>query len=259
MRQQPQQNNSKIFWLAFGILSLGLTYFFMGGSDTPAAKTPKKLVKNTSVSGSADDQILPEDRTVKFEKLPMPTHDVFQPVIYHQATVGGAASSLINAIPPEYASGEADWVFTGTAQINNVPEANFENGKAGQFVQVERGQHWKSSVVSQIGADYVLLVGPNDQKKIPMPNDVVSAAPAAAAPSAAAPVAPVNPFMGAIGTDTTTTTTDDAAAALQQLNMGGGGGGRRGRGGGRGGGGGGGGRRGGGGGGFGGGGFGGGG
>jgi hypothetical protein len=228
MRQQPQQNNSKIFWLAFGILSFGLTYFFMGGSDAPAAKTPKKLVKNSSVSGSADDQILPEDYKVKFEKVPAPPHDVFQPVIYHQATIGGAGSSLINAIPPEYASGEADWVFTGTAEINSVPEANFENGKAGQFVQVERGEHWKSSVVSQIGPDYVLLVGPNDRKKIPMPNDVVSAAPAAPA-AAPAGVPPVNPFAGPIGADTNTTTDDAAAAALQQnLNMGGGGGRRRG-------------------------------
>ncbi|HEY3780825.1 MAG TPA: hypothetical protein VGL56_07065 [Fimbriimonadaceae bacterium] len=237
MRQQPQQSNSKIFWLAFGIISFGLTFYFMGGSDAPATTKTHKVVAKSSSSSTADDQLLPEDYKAKFDRMPATNTDIFKPVIYHQSSVVGAGSNLINAIPPEYASGEQNWVFTGTGEINSAKQANFENDKAGQFVEVNQGEHWKSSVVSEIGPDYVVLVGPNDKKKIPMPNDVVTAAPTVAANAAPANT-PVNPFAGPIGGAASAPATDDAAAAAaamqQNMNFGGGGGGRgrRGRGGG---------------------------
>ena len=56
--------------------------------------------------------------------------------------------------------GEANWRYTGTAQINGVREALLENSSTGESVFLRVGQSWKQAVLKKIENEAVVMTGP---------------------------------------------------------------------------------------------------
>jgi len=151
----------------------------------PAAPKASSKPKSSSLKPKAQDsEFTAEDYSRRYEPYTQAAKNVFMPA---GGSSAGTPLQRPDAIPPSFAANERDWMYTGTAEIDSVPVALFESAATREGVFLKQGEHWKSSVVMQIGPDFVVLAGadgetyrvkliPYDMAAAAGPLDVSSAA-----------------------------------------------------------------------------------
>src|SRR5579871_667163 len=85
-------------------------------STPPAKKAAPPMAKSNSKNA---DLYTKEDHTAKFSLVSESAKDVFKPIISaSKGSAGTAASSQVNVVPPEFAGGEPNWTYNGSAQVD---------------------------------------------------------------------------------------------------------------------------------------------
>ncbi len=194
------KNLSKPMQLALlAVLGIG-AYLALGtlsSPDTPRTAPKKVASKSTTKKGA--DLYTDEDAKVtqaSFDPVKGTPKDVFVPII--KKPVNGGKGSQVNVVPPEFAGGEPNWVYTGSAQIDGVLQALLQNNTTGDNVFLKVGDTWKGVSVEEITDDSLVLSSPElgIDKKLELPPDVVTGP--ASGPAGFAP-ASVGPLRGSIG------------------------------------------------------------
>lgn len=121
-----------------------------------AAKTTtrKPVAKRTVKRGQ--QLYTEEDRTAKFDPVAAPAKNTFKPIIAKVAKTATTGTQM-NTLPPAFAGGEANWVYTGTAEIDGILQALLENKSTGDSVFLRVGDTWKGIYVEEITEDTLVL------------------------------------------------------------------------------------------------------
>ncbi len=106
-----------------------------------------------------------EDELANFKPVNSSAKNSFVPVVARHSGVG-SADGLANAIPVDMTGGEANWVYTGTADTDGVRVALIENRSTGDAVFLKRGERWKSAIVLSISEYSVILKGPGGTRTL---------------------------------------------------------------------------------------------
>ncbi|MFN8140115.1 MAG: hypothetical protein U0R49_09995 [Fimbriimonadales bacterium] len=145
---------SKPIWYAL-ILTV-VVAAFLSLSDGPAKGSSSKKSSAVAKKSSKPGQFDEADYKAKFQAVSTAAKNVFMPVAGLSSGAPGIPSKT-DAIPAAFAGGDSNWVYTGTAEVDGVPVALFENTSDREGVFLKHGERWKSSRVLQIGPDYVVL------------------------------------------------------------------------------------------------------
>ncbi|HVT14143.1 MAG TPA: hypothetical protein VHE55_17915 [Fimbriimonadaceae bacterium] len=151
-------------------------------SPAPAPKTAKKMLP-AKPKAKSEEIYTKEDLTAHFDSANQDAKDSFKPEIIKVGTSGGKTSQ-VNLVPVEFAGGEANWTYTGSAEIDGVLQALLENKTTGEDVFLKVGDTWKGISVEEITDDSLLLasVETGTEKKLELPPDTTTAGPAGFAP-----------------------------------------------------------------------------
>lgn len=150
------------------ILVAGVVYSLQPSGDPKKSGTKKPPLpsvggaKSPTLGGKAvtADYIAPGEENLHFDRLSTTPKNGFRPII-ERRTLGrgaGGAAQMPNAVPTEF-SGEAGWVYTGTAAIDDHPSALFENKSKNEAEYVTVGQKWKKCTIQSITSTTVTLLG----------------------------------------------------------------------------------------------------
>lgn len=122
--------------------------------ETPRKSSKKPVAKKSS---RRNTQIYTaEDMNASFDPVSVPLKNVFKPGVAKAVKSPGTAAQ-INSLPPAFAGGEANWVYTGTAEVDGVLQALVENKSTGDSVFLKVGDEWKGIYVEQITDDSLVL------------------------------------------------------------------------------------------------------
>ena len=111
-----------------------------------------------------------EDYDAQFKPVNVEAKNSFVPIVARKGGIG-SADGLANAVPTDMTGGEANWVYTGSAETDGVPMALIENRSTGDAVFLKRGERWKSAFVQQITPFSIVLRGPNGTKTLGLVDD----------------------------------------------------------------------------------------
>ncbi len=203
-----------------GVLAIA-AYFLLGPMLFPEAppRTTKKLpAKKTSKKNV--QLYTEEDRTARFDPIVVAAKNSFKPIIARTKKTGTSVAAQQNNIPSEFAGGEPNWIYTGTAEIHGVPQALLENRSTGDSVFLQVGDTWKGIHVEEITEDSLILASPitGTERTLMLPTDD----PTASGPAGFAPTTLNSPLRGNIGNGMTLQP-DPAAMAPQMEGQNGGG------------------------------------
>ncbi len=162
-------------------------------------ETFKRTVKKPSASKVTKKGVVlytEEDEKAHFEPVAVPLKNAFKPLVAKVVTAR-AATIQVNNVPPEFAGGEANWTYTGSAEVDGVLQALLENKSTGEDVFLRVGDTWKGISVEEITDDSLILasVETGNEKVLKLPTEEVGPA---AGPAGFAP-ANVGPLRGNIG------------------------------------------------------------
>lgn len=191
MKKPPIINKRLQIVVLVVILIAVVMFSFPADNGNKSSMKPKAPTKKAAKIDKTADEFTAADRTTTFEPTVMTVANVFKPLVYRKDAPGGSSggdgSSAANAVPADFADGDANWRYTGTLEIDNALSALIENRNTKDGLYLTRGQHWHNCVVQQITSSTVTLAGPSGSKTLQL---VTEDAPAAKAPAAAAPVQP---------------------------------------------------------------------
>lgn len=141
--------------------------------DTPA-KTSKKTLASKP-KPKTEQVYTAEDMKARFDSVSLNVKDSFKPEIIKLGTSTGKMSQ-VNLVPLEFAGGEANWAYTGSAEIDGVLQALLENKATGEDVFLKVGDSWKGVSVEEITDDSLLLASTETgtEKKLELPPDTVT-------------------------------------------------------------------------------------
>lgn len=147
------------------IVLLGAAYAVFGQSSDAKKMTGFKPTIAKPGSKNKDADITQEDKTAKFPATQIQMRNVFMPLVIHGGSARGVAGlSGPVTIPAELTQGDQNWVYTGMAEVNTVPQALVENTLTQDGVFLKQGERWKDATVFQITPDTLVLVGPDGIK-----------------------------------------------------------------------------------------------
>lgn len=155
------QNNSNLIKLVGGGLAIGLIAFLATGSEDPRAKKSSAEKPRARATAKADEDFTQADYEAKFSPAKVEYRNVFTPLIMASSGSRGGGSLTPNAIPLEFSGGKEQWVYTGTAVIDGVPNALVENSSTGEGEFIRVGQNWKSATVRKITPTSLTLTSPS--------------------------------------------------------------------------------------------------
>jgi hypothetical protein len=144
-----------------------------------------------------------EDYNAHFDKTKGKFGNLFLPLVANEAiNPAPQAHQDIETIPSAFANGEANWKYTGMAEINGARSALLQDTEKHHGGFVAEGAHWKSSKLLRITSESVVLADAHGQQQVVMRfslNKPKGAAGTAPTPETSGPQ-PVNPVMhGPIG------------------------------------------------------------
>ncbi len=144
------QNNSNLIKLIGGGLAIGAIAFLATGSDDPRAKKGTETKPKAKAVAKADQDFDQADYDAKFSPAKVQYRNVFSPLVMASSKGKGSGVLSPNAIPMEFSGGKEQWLYTGTAVIDGVPNALVENTSTGEGEFIKVGQNWKSATVRRI-------------------------------------------------------------------------------------------------------------
>lgn len=158
------KGSNQFRWIILLLAAAGVIGYI---ATEPDGATPKRSQpKSAQRSEATGDEITQEDRTAKFLPVNLSERNAFKPLIARQpAGMGGALMADPSLIPPLFAGGEANWAYTGTAQIDGVSMALIENRQTGEGVFLRLGEQWKSMKIAAIGEESIDVVGPDGDRR----------------------------------------------------------------------------------------------
>lgn len=154
-----------VFWVA--IVGVAIAGYVLTEPDNKASATgkTKPATKKTRTAGKASKNTIvftEQDEKAKFQTISAPLKNSFVPVVARSG-IGGADASA-NALPTDFTGGEANWVFTGSVEVNGVRQALLENRNTGEGVFLRRGERWKAATVQSIQENGIVMNGPSGIK-----------------------------------------------------------------------------------------------
>lgn len=115
-----------------------------------------------SKSKKADTIYLAEDyNPPDFSPVSGSMKDSFKPLIAKVASTRSGPMATVNVVPPQFADGESNWMYTGTADVDGVLQALLENRSTGENVFLHVGDTWKGAMVQEITDDSLVLASPD--------------------------------------------------------------------------------------------------
>lgn len=198
--------------LLFGALGL-IVFFALPSEDAPAKRTAKKPVRRSS--STVADIFVPADYTTRFPALAEPVKDAFKPAVFRPKSAATAAAPTPSKVerpggfPVDLASGEANWIYTGLATIDDATLGLLENSATGQGDFVKPGQAWKTSTIISVAPEFIVMRDPKGALRTikvgrpePLPAETAVAAGGAIAPPITGPIGRVEiqplPAPGAV-------------------------------------------------------------
>jgi|GEM_PF-3901539 len=151
-------------WGGVGIAIVG--YFSLSGGDAaPVKKTAPGA--GSAPKAIADQDITPDDYKVSFKPPKAKLRNVFLPGGGEEGEIG-IQPMAIDHIPADFAEGDANWTFTGIAQIDGATMALLENPQKHQGGFVKQGEHWKDSLVKRITPESIVMVSKDGSTQVIM-------------------------------------------------------------------------------------------
>jgi hypothetical protein len=147
--------------LYLGLVAIGVAGYILTEPDTPTRQVRPSTKKTTVVNRLST--YTDEDYKAKFEPVNLVSSSAFKPLVARQTS--GMALAADGGIPAAFAGGEASWICTGTVEVDGVRQALLENRATGEGVFLRQGERWRNSVVSEVRADAVVLVGPGGEAR----------------------------------------------------------------------------------------------
>lgn len=144
--------------LYMAIAALGVILSLLATPPAPVKKSNRKVVVNHQKA--THDEYTKEDRSAHFDGSILVSRDAFQPLVVRKSSFLTDAMAASGSIPPDFAGGDANWVCTGTAEVDGVRQVLLENKQTSEGVFLRVGERWKNAVVSDVTEDSVTLVGP---------------------------------------------------------------------------------------------------
>lgn len=138
---------------------------------TAPETVPTRRANNTFAGGAsrkkADDTYRPEDYTAKFPPVNVAPRDAFKPLVAKTTTTLAVQPTPLapNGIPASFAGGDGNWVYTGNAEVDGVPNALLENTASQETVFLRPGERWKSLTLAGVTASAIELIGPTGQRR----------------------------------------------------------------------------------------------
>jgi hypothetical protein len=111
------------------------------------------------------EDFLPEDYSAEFASLSERTKNSFKPLIASKNANSVLQPISPNAIPPLFAGGDPNWIYTGNMEVDGVPNALLENRQTGEGVFLRPRERWRKMVLREVGKDFIVLDGPNGYVK----------------------------------------------------------------------------------------------
>jgi len=146
------------------LATFGIAAYLMTSSTTPTKKA-KKTARPVVTVHTSDADYVDADYTAHFDKPILISRNAFNPLVVRKSSQLAAALAAAGNIPAEFAGGDPNWSCTGSATVDGVLQVLIENKNSGDGVFLKQGDHWKTSVVSQVMEDGVVLVGPGGEPK----------------------------------------------------------------------------------------------
>ncbi len=151
----PKVSRPTIYILV-GALAVSAFVLTSPPPKSSTAKSPKLARKGES---KVDDTFTAEDYSARFTRLTATPKNVFRPLVA-SGGFGSGAVQMPNAIPADFADGEPNWVYTGTAVVDGVPTALVENTTTQDGAFLHHGEKWKLATVAKITPTTLVLAGP---------------------------------------------------------------------------------------------------
>ncbi len=170
-------------------------YTLLSGPPTP----PRRAANNRFLGGAAsrkgaEDLYRPEDYTASFPPVDLPLRDAFRPGVAKTRTVAKNAQSTpvgVNGIPAGFTGGDPNWIYTGNAEVNGVPNALLENTSTQEGVFLRPGETWKDLSLEAVVGEAIVLLGPRGARRtVHLADPATPEAPVAAAPASPAGTPP---------------------------------------------------------------------
>lgn len=151
-----------VLYVGIGAVAVAAWFFANGGSTPRSSRTRTATPRSAK---AAQDLFTPEDRTARFAALNEKPRNAFMPVVAR--SMGSSALGLAaNSVPAELAEGDANWVYTGTAIVDEAPTALLENRVSFEGEFVKQGQKWKHATIARIAPGSLTLSSPNGKQYV---------------------------------------------------------------------------------------------
>ena len=181
-----------LYYLGGGALAL-LVYTFATAPEAPTTRKANNSFQAGTSRKKGDDTYRPEDYTAKFPPVNVAPRDAFKPLVVKTTTTLTTAQPTPlapNGIPALFAAGDGNWIYTGNAEVDGVPNALLENTASQETVFLRPGERWKNLTLAGVTTNQIELIGPTGQRRsvqiadetAPSTTPATSAAPAGTAP-----------------------------------------------------------------------------
>lgn len=141
-----------------GIVVLAVVVWATQDSPPTKKTTPKTVVRNKNKEVS---EFTADDYSAKFGPAKPVARNVFVPLVVATSgtpIVANTPPKDPDAIPPELAGGDPNWIYTGFAMIDGSSMALLENTATHRTSMVHRGDAWLTSTLSGISPANIVLV-----------------------------------------------------------------------------------------------------
>lgn len=170
-------------FMTIAVLSLLVIAFLLLSPPTPSAPVATTRKKPVKVADAGWD-FPPPDPKLHFAKPGRRGRNPFAPLVVADRAVPppDAEKEDVVQIPAGLAGGEANWAYTGMAEVDGVRMALLENGGSKKSGYVREGETWKKSRIVGISSACIVLAdekgvsetvfrfNPNDPPKVkPLP------------------------------------------------------------------------------------------
>ncbi len=163
------------------------------GSKAPVSKPHAPAIARSDIEFDHADFV------ARFDKPSLQMRNPFVPLVEIR-TAGPSTSGDLDHIPADLAHGEANWIFTGLAEVDGVRLALLENSQTRRGGFVKEGEIWKTCRVQTITSQSVVLLDLHGGRQVVMRLDPNKPAKPKAAPNAGVQPVTVPPALtGPIG------------------------------------------------------------
>jgi hypothetical protein len=154
-------NSNLIKLLVGGLVLIGVLFKLTESEAVVKKKSSTRPDGTVTASKKKKDEFRPEDYTAEFASLTETTKNSFKPVIASKNANTQLTSLSPNGIPPLFAGGDPNWIYTGNMEVDGVPNALLENKSTGEGVFLRPKERWRKMVLREVGNDFIVLEGPN--------------------------------------------------------------------------------------------------